>query len=340
MNSMLQCLSNTVEFRENVLKQEFMDTLNSIKNDANTNDKILNEYANAGYQLQLLFSSMWCNDDMNNKINNNSIAPSELRSAIGKFAPRFASGTQEDAFEFLIYLLSSLHSVLNVNKNKKPRNVDISDYDDEMGSKITWKTHSKSNKSMIVDLFHALQKQTLVCGSCDEIIKTFDIYLGLSLSIPKQASNGSIISIYDCLDKFTSPKHLNQKTGWLCQECDSGVQGIKTVNLWTAPKVLIIKFDRFKTVGKYTKKNEEFIQYPMQNMEIKNCKQEIIFYDLFAVCVHLGSTPDEGHYIAYALNSNNYQWYCFNDTNIKRISEKEMNQIVTRNAYVLFYSRE
>jgi ubiquitin C-terminal hydrolase len=43
-----------------------------------------------------------------------------------------------------------------------------------------------------------------------------------------------------------------------------------------------------------------------------------------------------GHYIAYAKNYYDKNWYKFDDSSVNRISEKE---IVCKDAYVLFYRK-
>ena len=43
-----------------------------------------------------------------------------------------------------------------------------------------------------------------------------------------------------------------------------------------------------------------------------------------------------GHYFAYVKNANG-KWYCFNDTNVKEINEKD---IVSNKAYSLFYRKK
>ena len=59
-------------------------------------------------------------------------------------------------------------------------------------------------------------------------------------------------------------------------------------------------------------------------------------YDLKAVCNHLGSALNQGHYTASCLNSTDSTWYSFDDRTVKSICQTE---VVSADAYILFYQR-
>lgn len=59
-------------------------------------------------------------------------------------------------------------------------------------------------------------------------------------------------------------------------------------------------------------------------------------YDLKAVCNHIGSKLNSGHYTAMTYNSVNGCWYSFDDRHVRQIGEEN---IVTSGAYLLFYQR-
>ena len=58
-------------------------------------------------------------------------------------------------------------------------------------------------------------------------------------------------------------------------------------------------------------------------------------YDLYAVCNHTGNM-NSGHYTAFCRNHRDGQWYSYDDSQVNPISESE---VVTKGAYMLFYSR-
>ena len=58
-------------------------------------------------------------------------------------------------------------------------------------------------------------------------------------------------------------------------------------------------------------------------------------YDLYAVSNHFGGLGG-GHYNAFAKQPGSDQWYCFDDSSVRQISEE---QVCKASAYVLFYRR-
>ena len=58
-------------------------------------------------------------------------------------------------------------------------------------------------------------------------------------------------------------------------------------------------------------------------------------YDLFAVTNHYG-VMGGGHYVALAKNSTTGQWHSYDDHTVRDVRE---DQVVTHNAYLLFYVR-
>jgi ubiquitin C-terminal hydrolase len=52
------------------------------------------------------------------KANEDIVNPQEFKSQIAKFAPRFVGYAQQDAEEFLSYLLKGLHEDVNLIKKK------------------------------------------------------------------------------------------------------------------------------------------------------------------------------------------------------------------------------
>ena len=59
-------------------------------------------------------------------------------------------------------------------------------------------------------------------------------------------------------------------------------------------------------------------------------------YDLKAVCNHLGSDINQGHYTATCLDSVDNMWYNFDDRTVKSIHETDVQ---SADAYILFYQR-
>jgi len=64
-------------------------------------------------------------------------------------------------------------------------------------------------------------------------------------------------------------------------------------------------------------------------------------YDLYALCVHVGSdSTNNGHYVTYARCRDD-EWYCFDDEQVRAVNMNYelTTRLVRENAYLLFYER-
>uniref|UniRef100_A0A7S1G743 ubiquitinyl hydrolase 1 n=1 Tax=Bicosoecida sp. CB-2014 TaxID=1486930 RepID=A0A7S1G743_9STRA len=171
MNSALQCLSNTVPLCEYLVSGRYEDDLNK-DNPLGTGGELATKFA-------ALMSTMWDGRA-------DSTAPSELKWAIGRFAPQFSGYAQHDSQELLAFLLDGLHEDLNTVQNKKyVETIEGGDDDDdaELAEK-SWAQHLLRNRSVIVDLFQGQYKSRVKCPTCDKVSVTFDPFMYLSLPVP------------------------------------------------------------------------------------------------------------------------------------------------------------
>ena len=68
------------------------------------------------------------------------------------------------------------------------------------------------------------------------------------------------------------------------------------------------------------------------------CNNEVnkIFYDLYAVISHLGTSSISGHFIAFCRHRINNKWYIYNDNIVSECEEKDYLSGVP---YILFYQK-
>ena len=159
--------------------------------------------------------------------------------------------------------------------------------------------------------------------------------------INKEKDNDEI-NLIDCIEYLGEEEILDGKDLFFCENCKNKQKSMKKIEIYNIPKILIIQLKRFNHDSKITTK----VNYPINNLDLtkyvlsyKNSNINNYFeakYDLFAVANHYGSLSF-GHYKAYCKNSIDNNWYEFNDSNVKQISEDE---IVNSNAYVLFYKQK
>ena len=145
------------------------------------------------------------------------------------------------------------------------------------------------------------------------------------------------VSIEKCFEEFSKEEKLDSENLWKCPNCNDSLQAIKKIEIYNAPKILIIHLKRFTN----NKKKNTFISFPLENLEIDKYinkpNKENNKYDLFGVINHYG-TLGYGHYTAFCKNYHDNNWYEYNDKIVKKIQDDYIkNTIVNKNAYILFY---
>ena len=146
------------------------------------------------------------------------------------------------------------------------------------------------------------------------------------------------ITLDDCLHLFTMEEKLESGNEWLCKTCKNKVNAKKKLEFFYLPKILCLCLSRFQKVDDDYQKNEKYIDFPLNNLNMnkfinENNKLNYI-YDIYAVCEHYGSRYG-GHYTAICKNYDG-NWYSYDDSDCSLAEEKE---VCSKNAYVLFYRR-
>ena len=152
------------------------------------------------------------------------------------------------------------------------------------------------------------------------------------------APNNSTITLGDCLKNFSKEEKLEAGNEWYCPKCKKHTLATKKMELYYLPKILIICFKRFMRESYRWRKNEQLVDFPINNLNMGDYMigpdKDHSKYNLFAVSQHYGSTAF-GHYTAVCKNFN--KWYSYNDSSVHPCSENDARSSA---AYVLFYRRE
>ena len=150
--------------------------------------------------------------------------------------------------------------------------------------------------------------------------------------------NNGIITLGDCINNFCRQEKLEPGNEWYCPKCKKHTLASKKIELFYLPKILIICFKRFIRESFRWRKNEVFVDFPINNLDMGEYMigpdKEHSKYNLFAVSQHYGSTGF-GHYPAVCKNFE--KWYSYNDSSVHPCSENDSRSSA---AYVLFYRRE
>lgn len=318
MNSILQCLSNSKDLRDYCLHNSYKRDLNS----KTCSTTIMEELAR-------LLQAIWTSSV------NEVVSPSEFKTQIQRYAPRFMGYNQQDAQEFLRFLLDGLHNEVNrVTVRMRPSTQDLDHLPDTEKGKQMWKRYLEREDSRIVELFVGQLKSSLTCTECGYCSTVFDPFWDLSLPIAKKSVPE--VSLMDCIRLFTKEDVLDGDEKPTCCRCKARRRCTKKFTIQKFPKILVLHLKRFSEGRIRSSKLSTFVNFPLKDLDLREFSSESsnhTTYNLYAVSNHSGTTMG-GHYTAYCKNPNSGEWYTFNDS---RVTAMSSSQVRSSDAYVLFY---
>lgn len=140
-----------------------------------------------------------------------------------------------------------------------------------------------------------------------------------------------------CMKIFASEEELNDDDGWYCSKCCKHVSAKKKADIWKLPNKLIIHMK--ETLSDVTTRRT--IDFKIDSWDLApyvlnpEMAKEPHKYRLYGLIHHRG-TINSGHYVAYARNRNDGNWYLFNDELCKQVTPQEVEGA---KPYVLFYEK-
>lgn len=278
---------------------------------------------------------------LTNFVSSTSSAASGAIVGSGRSTGNVVLGRQQDAQEFLCWLLDSLHEELR----QAASITSTSSAWSAVGSGDDWNEVGKNNKASIMR-----------AGEFSVSPVTSAIFAGTLRSALKQAGAKPSVSVQpfyvlpvDILaDDWgrTHPSIESALSAWASSNSitDTGASASQTLALEKLPEVLVLHLKRFAfdpMTGAMAKIDAP-VSYPPK-MELPEFLLSLGLrgstarrkYTLVALVEHHGETLSNGHYTADTRNGDGSWAHC-NDTSITAVSGQEVG---TRKAYLLFYLR-
>ena len=334
MNTAIQCLASTPPLVEYFQGFPWRDELNR-ENPIGAGGKIAEDFGQ-------LIAEMWATSSDNSASKGASkkgkiITPTAFKKTLGSFHCQFQTTQQQDVQELLAFMLDGLHEDLNrvVVKPYVPEVESDGKLDSEHEVAVaSWRGYLLRNRSIVVDIFQGQLRNVLKCLTCNHKSLKFDPYMYMSVPCNPQTS-----TLKHCLAEFCKPEVLSSDCQWRCPKCKEPRDAEKKMDLWIVPPIFIVHLKRFQQNEKGKRsKIDSLIDFPLENLDLSEFvgkSGSTHLYNLYGVANHHGSLA-RGHYTAFVRHERSGQWYKFNDTKINKISERE---VVTKSAYVLFYSK-
>ncbi|XP_052206993.1 ubiquitin carboxyl-terminal hydrolase 25-like isoform X2 [Diospyros lotus] len=242
--------------------------------------------------------------------------PAKMSSCLRIFAEHFRFGRQEDAHEFLRYVIDACHNTcLRLKKLQQQRR--------KGGA-----GESFVGSTVVKEIFGGALQSQVKCLSCGAESNKVDEIMDISLDVLHSSS------LKESLQKFFQAEILDGNNKYNCKKL---VAARKQLSLFQAPNVLVIQLKRFE--GIFGGKIDKVIAFEevllLSSYMCKGSQDTHPEYSLFGSIVHSGFSPDSGHYYAYIKDAMG-RWYCCNDSFVKLTN---LQEVLSEKVYILFFSR-
>jgi len=364
INAVIQCLNACPSIIEGITNAEehetdleYLQLINSCSEDKLESNKDLIDrnitierikYLNVYFHFKKLIIEM-------NKVKNKTIIPGDFIIACKKIADdngmeHLFSGMQNDAQEFLSFLIDILHESKITSKEIPIKFKSVEECKDSHSDKIYFQAEQKfkeyynnKNSWLLKELY--FQNICITkCNKCPYYSLNFDPTNSLMVPIPNLKNKLQQITLIDCLDHHFGKEIFGKDCQWKCDECDNKEMNYKQYRIFNCPKTLIINIKRFEYDNNHNGyiKNNKLIEIPeilnMSNYKLFN-KNENNTYKLFAIVNHIGNI-EGGHYYSFCKNNiktnikkGTNEWYIYNDESISKLK----GDLITSKTYMLFY---
>ncbi|XP_001662174.2 ubiquitin carboxyl-terminal hydrolase 36 isoform X1 [Aedes aegypti] len=243
-----------------------------------------------------------------------SIKPYLVVSKLQLVCKHLVPGRQEDAHEFLRYLVEAMEkSYLARFKNSK----ELDQYSKET--------------TPLNQILGGYLRSEVKCLSCHHVSTTFQHFEDLLLDIRK------VNSIEEALTMYFARERLEEMQ-YKCEACKKKVAATKQFSLERAPFALCIQLKRFSMMGNKINKHVELkTRLDLTPFSSKSAVSNgRLTYKLVSMVTHLGSTQHCGHYTAIG-GTESGTYYVFDDSLVRPIS---LQNVTSTNAYIIFYELE
>nr|XP_018897263.1 PREDICTED: ubiquitin carboxyl-terminal hydrolase 36 isoform X2 [Bemisia tabaci] len=244
------------------------------------------------------------------KSTGSAIRPVHITTKLKSICKHFQFGHQEDAHEFLRYLIESLEK--SYLAPLQPIKLD---------------NYSRET-TPLNQIFGGYIRTEVTCLECQYVSTTFQHFQDLLLDI-RQAS-----TVDDALENYFSKERLDEENAYKCEHCRRKVSAHKKFSIEKPPNVLCLQLKRFNTLGG---KNTKAITIN-RNLDLSKFRpkgthnSQQLKYKIASIIMHYGTSTSCGHYTAVAYSSQGVL-YAFDDSSV--YSSTFSN--VSATAYVIMY---
>lgn len=296
-----------------------------------------------------------------------SVPPKSFVSKLRQENELFSSYMHQDAHEFLNFILNDVVECLRREEGERLRRkraslarenlesngtdiygrsrangmVSTNHYDKANGTEV-----QTNSKTFVHELFEGQLSNEVRCLCCETVTRRVESFFDLSVDVEQNSS------LTSCLRSFSSTELLEKQDKFFCDACCSLQEAERRMRIKRLPRILALHLKRFKYVeqlGRYKKLSYRVV-FPLE-LRLCNTSDDAEdpdrLYSLFAVVVHVGSGPNQGHYVS--LIKSHGQWLMFDDDCVEPKDESEIQSVYgvtqdnaqsTEAGYILFYEQK
>eukprot|EP01117_Protostelium_nocturnum_P017906 TRINITY_DN7372_c0_g1_i1.p1 TRINITY_DN7372_c0_g1~~TRINITY_DN7372_c0_g1_i1.p1 ORF type:complete len:380 (+),score=102.31 TRINITY_DN7372_c0_g1_i1:108-1247(+) len=269
-----------------------------------------------------------------NKKRTGVVGPKKFINRLRKENELFRGFMQQDAHEFLNYLLNEIAETLEKEQKEKEKDN---------------KKEKKNEPTFIHQIFEGVLTNETKCMTCESVTSRDESFLDLSIDIEQNTS------LAYCLKNFSKIETLRGDEKFFCDSCHSKQEAEKSIKIKKLPRILVLHLKRFKYIeqAQKFKKLGYRVNFPVE-LRLENTMPETEdsnrLYKLCSIVTHIGSGPNHGHYIS--ITKSHDKWILFDDEDIDLMAERELAQFYgatnetlshirrSETGYLLFYQTD
>ncbi|XP_050420925.1 ubiquitin carboxyl-terminal hydrolase 36 isoform X2 [Adelges cooleyi] len=261
---------------------------------------------------------------LSQKHTGSSFKASIITNRLSLICKHLSTYRQEDAHEFLRYLIESMERCYLSVLGLAAKSLD---------------NYSKET-TPINQIFGGYIRTEVTCGKCRHVSTTFQHFQDLILDIRQSDT------VNDALNNYFEKEPLDES--YVCERCRRQVAADKKFSIEKAPNVLCIQLKRY-SVGLHGfssgNKNSKAMQineridlskYLFDQHKDRNDSRPLR-YRLVSMVIHYGSSLNSGHYTALGLTPSG-SYYYFNDSSVSQANFKNYSN--SHDSYIIFYELE
>ncbi|PRP77448.1 hypothetical protein PROFUN_14336 [Planoprotostelium fungivorum] len=309
-NSVLQCLYYLLPFRSKIIEYYEREVKNRNREDT-----------------LLTCTSEFFNSIHTSRKRTGVIGPKRFINRLRKENEIFRGYQQQDAHEFLNYLLNHIAEILEKEEKHKRK---------QEGVEKEEPKKEPGGNTFIHSIFEGVLTNETKCMTCDSVTYRDEAFLDLSVDIEQNTSLSA------CLRNFSQMETLRGEDKFFCDTCHSKQEAEKSIKIKRLPQILVLHLKRFKYIeqAQKFKKLGYRVTFPLQ-LRLENTMPEAPdadrMYHLKSVVCHIGTGPNHGHYVSISKSYD--RWILFDDENLRLMSENDLKICYGATNEMLTYAR-